>query len=310
MISEGAADLLKDHPATDDFDLTIVIVSYNTHDLLRNCLIALPQSTIGLKCEVWVVDNNSPDESALMVAAEFPDVHLIANTNNPGFARANNQAIRQSRSRHVLLLNPDTIALPSSLTMLAEYLDGNPNIGAAGPKLLNSDGSLQPNGRRFPTVMREFIMTTGLYTLLNSNQKSAFDRAEFMRADFDMTSEVDQVSGACLMMRGSAIKEIGLLDESFFMFYEETEWCWRLKRAGYKVAYVGDSSVIHHWMGSVRQLGRASAAYLRASARLYYRKTGGPIAVLGISLVLMLAAVRTELLHLGAAAKRQLRAMK
>jgi len=294
----------------DEHDLSIVIVSYNTLDLLRKCLLAIPPAIENFKVEVWVVDNHSPDRSADMVAEEFPEVHLIANADNPGFAFANNQAIRQSRSRHVLLLNPDTEALPGSLAMLVKYLDANPETGAVGPKLLNSDGSLQANGRRFPTVMREFLVTTGLDALSNVMQKSAFDSAEFMRADFDVTCEVDSVSGACLMMRSAAINEIGLLDESYFMFYEEIEWCWRLKRAGYRVAYIGGSQVVHHWMGSVRQLGRASAAHLRRSARLYYLKTGGRGAALGMSIISLLAASRTVILHFGAAIKQRIRALR
>lgn len=289
--------------SSTEYDLSVIVVSYNTRDMLRECLLSLPQATEGLRIEVWVVDNNSPDDSAGMVRAEFPDVRLIANRNNPGFARANNQAIRESRSRHLLLLNPDTEARPGSLVRLVRYLDSWPEVGAVGPKLLNTDGSLQPNGRRFPTVGRELIVTLGIGRLLGAG----FERAEFMRADFDAVSPVDQVSGACLLMRGEALKKIGPLDEDFFMFYEETEWCWRLHRAGYTVVYLGDAEVVHHWMGSVRQMGRASAARFRQSARLYYRKTGGPTAALCIGLVLAIARVRTEILHFGSAVKQRLR---
>src|SRR5437660_1777456 len=114
--------------------------------MLRDCLNSLPLATTGLSYETWVVDNNSPDKSAEMVAAEFPDVHLIANLNNLGFPAANNQALRQCHSRHAVILNPDTECRPGALAALVRYLDNHPEVGAVGPKLLNTDGSLQPNG--------------------------------------------------------------------------------------------------------------------------------------------------------------------
>ncbi len=288
-------------------DLSIVIVSYNTRDMLRACLTALPTATEDICSEVWVVDNHSPDDSAGMVAAEFPHVKLIANADNPGFARANNQALRQSKGRHVVILNPDTEAEPESLTRMVGYLDTHPDVGAVGPKLLNTDGSLQHNGRPFPTPWREFIGHSGLRRL----NRRAYDRNyEYGREDFDETWETDQVSGACMMVPHAIMDKVGMLDEDFFMFYEEIEWCWRIRKAGYKVVYLPEARIVHHWMGSVRQQNRAMTARLFKSALVYYRKTAGMGARTAMFGVVGMGLAKNELLHLGVAVKRQLRARK
>lgn len=289
------------------FDLTIVIVSYNTRDMLQDCLHALPAAAQGLTVETWVIDNHSPDASAGMVDAEFPGVRLIANANNPGFARANNQALKQARGRHVVILNPDTEAEPNSLTRMVEYLDANPDVGAVGPRLLNTDGSLQRNGRPFPTPWREFIGHSGLRRL---NARAYDDEYEYGRYDFEQTWETDYLMGACIMVPQRVMAQVGMLDEDFFMFYEEVEWCWRIRKAGYKVMYLPAARVVHHWMGSVRQQNRAMTAHLFQSALLYHRKTAGMgertvmLGVVGMGLA------KNEILHMGVAVKRRLRAHK
>jgi GT2 family glycosyltransferase len=287
-------------------DLSIVIVSYNTRDLLHRCLSCVPAGASGLLFETFVVDNASPDDSAGMVAAEFPSVRLIANTDNAGFTRANNQALRLACGRHVVILNPDTEPEPGSLTLMVRFLDEHPDAGACGPKLLNSDGSLQTNGRRFPTPWREFLGVSGLRRL----DRAGFDRRlEYGRTDFDVTCRVDVVSGACLMVRRDVMERVGMLDERFYMFYEEYEWCWRMRRAGWVVYYVADSRVTHHWMGAVKQRSRAMTAQLYRSQWLYYRKTAGPLAQAVIAGVVTMALAKNEIVHVGVAVKRRLRAM-
>ncbi len=290
-----------------NIDLSIVIVSYNTQDMLRACLQSLPAAVDHLTTEVFVVDNNSPDDSAGMVAAEFPQVHLIANQDNVGFTRANNQALRQCVGRNVLILNPDTEPETCSLAVLARYLDAHPDVGAVGPKLLNSDGSLQPNGRPFPTPWREFIGHSGLRNL----NRAAYDRIhEYGRNDFDVEWETDQVSGACLMLPHVVMDKVGMLDEDFFMYYEEIEWCWRIRKAGYRVMYLPQSRVVHHWMGSVRQQNKAMTKRMFLSSLIYYRKTAGWGAQLAIRGVMTMGIIKNELLYLGVAIKRKLRALK
>ena len=275
--------------------------------MLRDCLRSLPAATEGLTIETYVVDNNSPDDSVAMVQADFPDVCLIANKDNAGFTKANNQAIRLCTGRFVLLLNPDTEAESGSLTLLARYLETHPEVGAVGPKLLNTDGSLQPNGRRFPTPWLEFLGHTGLRRFL---RKTSSPNWECDRDDFDVEWETDLITGACLMTRREVIEQIGMLDEDFFMFYEETEWCWRAKKAGWKILYVPQSRVTHHWMGSVRQQSRAMTIRLLRSMLVYYRKTGGFGAQLGARGVFAAGMFKNEVLHLGVAVKRRLRAAR
>jgi GT2 family glycosyltransferase len=288
-------------------DLSIVIVSYNTQEMLRACLRALPAATDGLSIETFVVDNNSPDGSADMVAAEFPGVRLIANKDNPGFARANNQALRLSAGRHVLLLNPDTEAEPGSLTTLVRYLDDHPDAGAVGPKLLNTDGSLQHSGRLFPTAWSEFVFHSGLANL----NRAKFERELiYGRDNFDVEWEVDSVTGACILARRAVMEQVGMLDEDFFMFYEEIEWCWRIRQAGWKIVYAPQARVVHHWMGSVRQQSRAMTARLFKSQFLYFRKTGSWLDRPIIFGVMLMGLAKNELLYLGVAVKRRLRAAK
>lgn len=287
-------------------DLSIVIVSYNTSALLKACLVALPASTQGLETEVWVVDNASPDDSVEMVLRDFPEVHCIANRDNAGFTRANNQALIQAQGRHVLILNPDTEPEPNSLSLLVQFLDSHPETGAVGPKLLNTDGSLQHNGRRFPTPWREFLGHSGLRNL----NRVHFDRdLEYGREDFDALCEVDQVSGACMMVRKEVMDAVGMLSEDFYMYYEEVEWCWRIRKAGYKVYYVPQSRVVHHWMGSVKQVSKAMTTRMFRSALTYYQKTGTPLDRIAIRGVILMALAKYRVIYLGVAVKRVLRKM-
>lgn len=289
----------------DLVDLSIVIVSYNTCAMLRDCLRALPASVEGLTVETFVVDNASPDDSARMVAEEFPEVRLFANQENAGFTRANNQALKLSTGRYVLLLNPDTEPEPESLTLLVRYMDAHPDVGAVGPMLLNTDGSLQKNGRTFPTPWREFLGHTGLRNLMPNRPNW-----EYGRDDFDVAWETDTVTGACLLTRHTIMDQVGMLDEEFFMFYEEVEWCWRIKKAGWKILYLPESRVKHHWMGSVRQQSRVMTIRLFKSMLVYYRKTAGPGTQLAARGVYIAGFIRNELLYLGVAIKRKLRAAK
>lgn len=290
-------------------DLAIIIVSFNTEALLRDCLRALPAACADLSYATYVVDNVSADGSAEMVRREFPDVRLTVAPSNLGFARANNLALARPEvreARYVLLLNPDTEAKPGSLATMVRFMDSHADAGACGPKLLNTDGSIQRNGAKFPTLLREFVGVTGLRRLAMRRYELALG---YGRDDFDQTVEVDQVSGACLMARGDVLERVGPLDERFFMFYEEIEWCWRIRRAGCTVYYVAEAVVTHHWMGSVKQHSKRMTDQLFRSQLLYYQKTGGPLTVLGIRGVMALGILKNQLLHLGVAAKRGLRAL-
>lgn len=285
-------------------DLAIVIVSYNTRDMLRDCLRSIGPALDGLSAQVFVVDNNSSDGSPQMVAEEYPSVDLTVNATNAGFAAANNQALARATARYVLLLNPDTEAEPGSLRTMVEFLDAHPEAGACGPMLLNTDGSLQKSGARFPTLWSEFAGHAGIWRLAPRWHDL---KLRWGRDDFTHVAEVDHVSGACLMVRSDVMARVGPLDERFFMFYEEVEWCLRIKRAGWKVYYVPDARVTHHWMGSVRHASKAMTAQLFRSQLLYHTKRGGLLNALGIRVVVAIGLAKNEALYAGVAVKRALR---
>lgn len=288
-------------------DLSIVIVSYNTCEMLRSCLNALPAAAGNLVTDVWVVDNCSTDGSQAMIEQEFPAIHLIINSENSGFAKANNQALQQCTGKYRLILNPDTEPEPGSLAILTEYLANHPDVGAVGPKLLNSDGSLQRNGRPFPTPWHEF---QGHFRLRRIDRWFFRKIHEYGRDNFDIEWDSDHVSGACLMMPSAVMNQIGLLDESFFMFYEEVEWCWRVHNAGYRVMYVPRSRVVHHWMGSVRSKPREMQRQILQSCLLYYSKTAGPGYQASARVVVFLASLRGSYIRMGVAVKSALRRLK
>jgi GT2 family glycosyltransferase len=288
-------------------DVAIVIVSFNTVDLLRACLRSIPDAVPPYSASVYVVDNASSDGSCEMVRSEFPEVRLFASERNLGFAGGNNVALEKASARHVLLLNPDTEAHPGSIATLIRFLDDHRDVGAVGPKLLNTDGTLQRNGARFPSVLREFLGVTGLRRIAMRRYELALG---YGREDFDQLFEVDQVSGACVMAREEVLKNVGALDDRFFMFYEEIEWQHRIKGAGWKVYYVPDAVVTHHWMGSVKQESKRMTAELFRSQLLYYQKTAGPFAVLAIRGVMLIGLAKNSLLHAGVAIKRLLRRLK
>lgn len=233
-------------------DLSIIIVSWRVKDLLQKCLDSLYQQTSGLKFEVFVVDNNSLDGTVEMVKNEFPGVELITNVQNLGFARANNQALKLSAGRYVLLLNPDTEFFDNALGRLVELLDQNVDWSIAGCQILNPDRTLQASVRRFPDWFSQALI------LLKLHHLKIFQKFlhKYLVEDFDYhtVARVDQVMGACLAIRRETLDTIGLLDEKYFYWFEEVDYCHRATNAGLKVIYTPDVSLIHHGAASFRQL--------------------------------------------------------
>lgn len=245
----------------DNYRLSVVIVNWNTCDLLRNCLHSLHRGQ-ELACEVIVVDNGSSDDSVAMIRTEFPEVRLIANAENRGFAVANNQGIRVSAGEYIMLLNSDTIVKPGALRGLVYFLDEHPQAGAVGPRLVRPDGTAQPYAfGGDPTLT--YLLTRGLNQLL-------FRRYLHNWAT-DATQEVDWVSGACLVVRRRAIDQVGLLDENIFMYFEDNDWCLRIRKGGWKVYLYPEVEVIHLGGCSLSQNPAARAAYGR-SLLYFYRK--------------------------------------
>jgi hypothetical protein len=252
-------------------NISIIIVNWNTKELLRTCLSSIG-ATVNTTHETIIVDNNSDDGSAEMVEASFPETSLIRAGRNLGFAAANNLGINKASGRYVLLLNPDCELLPGSIDTMIEYADRNPDIAVIGPKLLNSDGTLQKNGRIFPTFAREFLHITRLYRLLPGYFNR---RLEWGRQDFDIPADVDEVSGACMLVRESMIAQVGGLDERFFMYYEEVDWCKRIKAHGGRVFYLPEAQVVHHHSQSAGKIGIEKNRLAYESQYLYFLKHHG-----------------------------------
>ena len=267
-------------------DLAIVIVNYNVCALLRNCLKSVYAST-GVTFDVCVVDNASPDDSAEMVAREFPQVHLIRNPQNMGYAAANNLGLRYfgfsdqptansqlPTARYALLLNPDTVLPPDAFAQMIQLMDDHPDFGVSGPKLVRLDGSLDLACRRgFPTVEVSFWRLTKLSKLFPHSQR--FGRYNMTYLDPDQAAEIDAVVGAFMLVRREAIVQAGLLDEIFWMYGEDLDWAYRIKQCGWQVYYYPQVVVTHVKRASSGQdnAGAAKAKYEFDRAMwLFYHK--------------------------------------
>lgn len=251
-------------------DLSVIIVNWNTRELLAACLTSLYEHPLDGQGEVWVVDNASQDGSAALVRQRFPQVRLIENTTNRGFAAANNQAIQASTGRYVVLFNSDALALPGTLNSLVRFLDAHPAVGAVGPMLLNRDGSFQASYAKFPTLLSELSLLTGLAKWwLGPYAPSPRPRPD------EQPHQVDWVAGAALMVRRAAIDRVGLLDEGYFLYSEETDWCWRLAQGGYPVWYLPQVQVIHqHGASSQQQSARSYGLLYQSKLRFFARHYG------------------------------------
>lgn len=251
-------------------DASIVIVSWNTRDLLRRCLDSVYPVVRELATEIIVVDNGSTDGSVEMVTREFPQIRVIQNHDNRGFAAANNQAVRVSSGRHVLLLNSDAIIGPDDVQRMVHILDGDSRVGIVGAKLLNLDGSFQASYNDFPQLRNELIAFAGLSPLLLTPTFPSYPEAESQEL-----REVDWVGGACMMVRRQMLNQIGLLDDSFFMYSEETDLCYRARRAGWSVVYVPDAVALHGSGSSAQRVPERTRARIYRSKYLYFRKHRG-----------------------------------
>jgi len=253
----------------DVLDLAVIIVNYNSAGLLRNCLESLDRHPLRKgSMAVWVVDNASKDESVRLVREEFPHVQLIANDRNVGFAAANNQAIVYSQSRHALLINPDTEVLESTLDQMLEFVDRTPDAGAMGAQLINPDGSVQTSCRSFPTAWAVFLRGTGLSHLLPRDP--SLRRYLMLDWDHAATRVVDWLLGACLWMRRETLDQVGLLDDGFFMYYEDIDWCYRVKEAGWNVYYLAEARITHnHQRASARGINRLTWIHAKSIVRLF-----------------------------------------
>ncbi|MFQ5648886.1 MAG: glycosyltransferase [bacterium] len=225
-------------------DLSIIIVNYNVKEFLEQALISVQKALSQISAEVIVVDNASRDGSQTLVRERFPEVKLIANRENLGFAKSSNQGVKAARGKYLLLLNPDTIVQEDTFVKLLEFFEGNPDAGMVGCKILNPDGSLQLACRRsFPTPWVAFTKLSGLSTIFSRSK--LFGRYNLTYLDPDEPCAVEAISGSFMMVRRETIKDVGLLDESFFMYGEDLDWCYRIGQSPWKVMYYPGTQIIH-----------------------------------------------------------------
>ena len=275
--------------------LSIIIVGWNVEFDLVQCLNSLGENPPSEPFETIVVDNNSSDATVAVVKEKFPQVKVIANQDNRGFAAANNQGIEISSGEYVLLLNPDTIVHPNALDILIKFLDEHPDVGACGSKLLNDDGSVQASVRRFPTF-RGVLYSHTVCRLLGLFRPQY---RKWMMKDFgyDEQTDVDQLMGAALLVRKSTIDKVGLLDADFFMYFEEVDWCYRIKQAGWRLVFLPESVITHLGGRSSSQVPLKRIMTL-TSLLVFFRKHRGKVSSRLFSITFKLAVIIRNICHL------------
>ncbi|MEW5718116.1 MAG: glycosyltransferase family 2 protein [Chloroflexota bacterium] len=267
-------------------DISIIIISWNVRELLRKCLQSISNQLLVIGeqrqlitnyqlpiAEVIVVDNASSDHTVEMLRAEFPDVRVIANSENAGFTRANNQALALAQGRYLFLLNPDAELRAGALHALYDYAETHPRVGIIGPRLYYGDGSLQSSRRRFPTLATAFLESTKLQQWFPRNR--ALTHYYMRDTRDDATQEADWINGAAMFVRRAVYDQIGGLDEAFFMYSEELDWCYRAKRAGWQIVYLPTAQVTHYEGKSSEQAVAQRDIYFHSSKVRFFRKTRG-----------------------------------
>ena len=257
----------------DITDVSVVVVNWNTIALLHDCLKSIYKQAGHVDFEVIVIDNNSADGSAEMVEKEFSQVTLIKNSENRGFAAANNQGIAVAKGRHVLLLNSDTIILDNAVAKTVSFLDAHPEVAVVGCRVLNPDRTLQPSCFMFPSILNMLLSCSYLYKILPRSR--FFGRERMTWWDRHDIREVDVVTGCFMLVRRELIYQVGNMDEQFFMYAEETDWCYRFKQAGWKVIFVPSAEIIHLGGASSKQIKPVMRLQLSGSILLFFRKHKG-----------------------------------
>jgi GT2 family glycosyltransferase len=261
-------------------DLSIIIVNWNTQQLLRDCLGSVIASRQGdnrrpLDLQIFVVDNGSSDGSPEMVEQEFPDVILIRNADNRGFAAANNQAIERATGKYILLLNSDTLVHGDVLANSVDYMENHPNVAVLGCRVLNADGSVQPSCGTFPGLFNLVVLSSGLWKL---SSPAFLARSQLRPLQGSKAQDVDYVSGCFMCLRHDALADVGLLDEKFFFFGEEVDWCRRFRENGYGVRAAPVGDITHFGSASARKLNHKRDLMLTSGIVLLHRKHRGIVA--------------------------------
>ncbi len=256
-------------------DVSIVIVSWNTRDITRNCLKSIYAAAGDVAFEIILIDNKSCDNSAEMVAAEFPMVRLLCNGTNAGFAAANNQGMAVSRGRHVLLLNSDTVVLDGAIAKAVAFADANPKAGMIGCQTRCLNGDIQYNCYLFPSLLNLALSLTKLQVLFW--HQPFFGRYRLGWWDYQSVREVDGIAGCFMLARKAAIDHVGPMSEEYFMYSEDTDWCWRFHRAGWKVFYTPEPRIVHLGGSSTAQAATDMHLMERRSLLMFLEKKSGKL---------------------------------
>ncbi len=250
-------------------DISIIIVNWNTKQLILNCLASIYRTVNNATFEIFVVDNASSDGSPEAVSEAYPDITLMVNQTNMGFAGAVNKALRLMNGRYAVLLNSDTMLKESALENMVAFMEHHPEAGLCGPQLLNADETKQVSAVNFPVLLTEFVSKKIVRYLFPKKYQAAFSTRH---AIFKGPTPVDVILGACMMARKAAIESIGMLDDEYFFLYEETDWCYRMNRAGWKVYHLPDVKIYHLCGQSRKNINLRSRAESWRSRYLFYKK--------------------------------------
>ncbi|MBP1157454.1 MULTISPECIES: glycosyltransferase family 2 protein [unclassified Paenibacillus] len=279
-------------------DLSIIIVNYNTCELTLNCLKSVYESQTSYRFEVLLIDNHSQDASVSEIKKHYPEVRLFCNNENVGFSRANNQGIRVAKGTYVLLLNSDTVVQTDTFQNMIDFMEQHPRVGAAGCKVVLPDGSLDKACRRgFPTPSASFYYAFGISKWFPNNPK--FNQYQLSHLDPDKDYPVDCLVGAFMMVRKETIDQVGMLDEDFFMYGEDIDWCYRIKEAGWEIHYYPYTQIVHYKGASSRrkpfkiiyEFHRAMYLFHRKHYRRKYSLFINSMVYIGIGLKLLISII-------------------
>jgi GT2 family glycosyltransferase len=283
-------------------DVTVIIVTWNSREDLPGCLAAIPAAARTVRYEIMIVDNQSTDGTRAYVESSHRSIRLLANGENRGFAAANNQALRLTRSRYVLLLNPDTLLQEGAIDRLVHCMEEHGEASAAGPAVLNRDGTPQRTGVAFPSTRNILVESVFLDRLLPGSR--FFGQHRQLYADPSVEREVDYVQGSCMIVRCEAIGHVGILDEDYFMYFEETDWCYRMRQMGGTVWFCPAASVIHFGGEATSHYGERRLVNYHRGLLLFYKKHRSPMDSLILRLVLVLRSGIRIAIWAGVAALR------
>lgn len=293
---------VKENRVGDQSSLDIIIVNYNSTDCLIRCLASVYQDLDGGHAEIYVADNDSKDDVDKIIHV-FPDVHLIKNRRNIGFASAVNQCIRISASPYLLLLNPDTVISPGFFKKMMGFMETRGDAGIIGPAIFDHDMKIQGSARSFPTPMTAFFGRSAVLTRLFPDNRISRKNMVNKMCDGKTPLPVDWVSGACMLVRRAAVEAVGLMDPNFFMYWEDADWCRRMRENGWEVLYYPQASLVHFaGMSSEQNLIQSVVAFHQSALYLYdkyakaYAVAARPLVMMGLGarvcILLLLHGIR------------------